>query len=211
MADTIASQTIEGFLDGLGSGSPTPGGGAVAALSGAAGSALISMVCNLTIGKPGYEEVEERARGILASAEHARGAFLEFADVDATAFDGVMAAFKMPKDTDVEKAARSQAIQRGYEGAAGPPLEIARLAAAQMELARETTEIGNANAASDGACAAQSLAAAVWSATYNVEINASALKDPLKAQALRDDVAALRAQAQALLDATNAAFAERLG
>ncbi len=111
------------------------------------------------------------------------------------AFDGVMDAFKMPKGTDAEKAARSQAIQRGYQEAAGPPLEIARLAAAQMELARETTEIGNANAASDGACAAQSLSAAVWSATYNVEINASALKDPAKAQALRDDVAALRAQA----------------
>ncbi|MCI0633777.1 MAG: cyclodeaminase/cyclohydrolase family protein [Actinobacteria bacterium] len=211
MADTIASQTIEGFLDGLASDSPTPGGGAVAALAGAAGSALISMVCNLTIDRPGYEEVEERARGILASAEHARGTFLEFADVDAAAFDGVMAAFKMPKATDAEKAARSQAIQRGYEEAARSPLEIARLAAAQMELARETTEIGNANAASDGACAAQSLFAAVWSATYNVEINASALKDPSKAQALRDDVAALRAQAQALLDATNAAFAERLG
>ncbi len=169
------------------------------------------MVCNLTIGKPGYEEVEERARGILAAAEHARGTFLEFADVDATAFDGVMDAFKMPKGTDAEKAARSRAIQRGYQEAAGPPLEIARLAAAQMELARETTEIGNANAASDGACAAQSLSAAVWSATYNVEINASALKDPAKAQTLRDDVAALRAQAQALLDATNATFAGRLG
>ena len=211
MADIIASQTIEGFLDGLASDAPTPGGGAVAALAGAAGSALISMVCNLTIGKPGYEEVEERARGILAAAEHARGTFLEFADVDAMAFDGVMDAFKMPKGTDAEKAARSQAIQRGYQEAAGPPLEIARLAAAQMELARETTEIGNANAASDGACAAQSLSAAVWSATYNVEINASALKDPAKAQALRDDVAALRAQAQALLDATNATFAGRLG
>lgn len=211
MSDVIASDAIEVFLDGLASESPTPGGGAVAAIAGATGSALISMVCNLTIGKAGYEEVQERMRGILAAAEHARGAFLEFADVDATAFDGVMAAFKMPKGTDAEKAARSRAIQRGYEEATSPPLEIARLAAAQMELARETTELGNANAASDGACAAQSLSAAVWSATYNVEINASALKDAVKAQVLRDEVSALRAQAQALLDATKAAFAGRLG
>lgn len=211
MSDVIASDAIEVFLDGLASESPTPGGGAVAAIAGATGSALISMVCNLTIGKAGYEEVQERMRGIRAAAEHARGAFLEFADVDATAFDGVMAAFKMPKGTDAEKAARSRAIQRGYEEATSPPLEIARLAAAQMELARETTELGNANAASDGACAAQSLSAAVWSATYNVEINASALKDAAKAQVLRDEVSALRAQAQALLDATNAAFAGRLG
>jgi formiminotetrahydrofolate cyclodeaminase len=80
-----------------------------------------------------------------------------------------------------------------------------------MELAREATEIGNANAASDGACAAQALSASVWSATYNIEINAAALKDAAKAQALRDEVSALRAHAEALLDATNAVFGSRLG
>jgi formiminotetrahydrofolate cyclodeaminase len=183
----------------------------VAALSGATGAALISMVCNLTIGRKGYEEAEERMHAILADAETARTAFLELADRDATAFDGVMAAFKMPKETDAEKAVRSQAIQRGYEAAAEVPLEIARRAAELMELARETTEMGNANAASDGACAAQALSASVWSATYNVDINAAALKDQAKATALRDEVSALRASAHALLDATDAAFGSRLG
>jgi methenyltetrahydrofolate cyclohydrolase len=148
---------------------------------------------------------------ILADAETARTAFLELADRDATAFDGVMAAFKMPKETDAEKAVRSQAIQQGYEAAAEVPLEIARRAAELMELARETTEMGNANAASDGACAAQALSASVWSATYNVDINAAALKDQAKATALRDEVSALLASAHALLDATDAAFGSRLG
>jgi formiminotetrahydrofolate cyclodeaminase len=202
---------VEGFLDALASDAPTPGGGAVAALSGATGAALISMVCNLTIGKKGYEEAEERLRGVLEEAEAARTALLDLADRDATAFDGVMAAFTMPKETDAQKAVRSQAIQEGYAAAATVPLEIAKRAAELMELAREVTEIGNAAASSDGASAAQVLSASVWAATYNVEINAAALKDPTKAQALRDEVSALRAHAEALLDATNVAFGARLG
>jgi formiminotetrahydrofolate cyclodeaminase len=121
-----------------------------------------------------------------------------------------MAAFKMPKETGAEKAARSAAIQQGYLSAATVPLEVAERAAALMELAREATAAGNASAASDGASAAQCLSAAVWAATYNVEINAAALKDGVKATELRDQVAALRAETAALLDATNRAFAERL-
>jgi formiminotetrahydrofolate cyclodeaminase len=208
---SIAGQTVDAFLKELASDSATPGGGPVAALEGAMGSALISMVCNLTIDKRGYEEAQERVRGILVEADQARAAFLELADRDAHAFDAVMEAFKMPKETDAEKAARAQAIQRGYEDAARPPLEIAKLAATQMEFAQEVTEIGNAQAASDGACAAQALAGSVWSATFNVEINAAALKDPAKAQAFRDEVSMLRANAAALLDAANATFATRLG
>jgi formiminotetrahydrofolate cyclodeaminase len=211
MSGRIAEQTFEEFLRGLGSDDPTPGGGAVAALSGATGAALISMVCNLTIGKEGYEDAQERMRWMLEEAETARNEFLDLADRDATAFDGVMAAFKMPKETDAEKAVRSKAIQVGYGSAARVPLEIAKRASELMELARETTEIGNVQAASDGACAGQALASAVWCATYNVEINAAALKDPARAQALRDEVSALRASTAALLDATNAAFASRIG
>jgi len=211
MTGRIAGTPVEVYLDALASDAPTPGGGAVAALAGATGAALISMVCNLTIGRTGYEEAEERMRGVLDEAEASRKALLDLADQDAAAFGAVMAAFTMPKETDAEKAVRSQAIQAGYEAATTVPLEIAKRAAELMELAREATEIGNANAASDGACAAQALSASVWSATYNIEINAAALKDPTKAQALRDEVSALRAHAEALLDATNVAFAARLG
>lgn len=211
MTEGIGATTTGDFLDGLASDAPTPGGGAVAALEGALGVALISMVCNLTLGKSEYEEAQERVAGALGESEGARVSFLDLADRDASAFDGVMEAFKLPKETDADKAARSQAIQRGYEAAATVPLEIARLAVTMMEFAREVTEIGNANAASDGACAAQALSAAVWSATYNVEINAAALKDAAKARSLRDEVSMLRANAEALLDATNAAFGARLG
>ena len=178
MTGRIAGTPVEVYLDALASDAPTPGGGAVAALAGATGAALISMVCNLTIGRTGYEEAEERMRGVLDAAEASRTALLDLADRDAAAFGAVMAAFTMPKETDAERAVRSQAIQEGYSAAAEVPLDIARRAAELMELAREVTEIGNANAASDGASAAQVLSASVWSATYNVEINAAALKDP---------------------------------
>jgi methenyltetrahydrofolate cyclohydrolase len=211
MTGRIAATPVEVFLDALASDAPTPGGGAVAAIAGASGAALISMVCNLTIGRKDYEEAEERMRGVLDEAEASRRVLVDLADRDATAFGSVMAAFKMPKETDAQKAVRAQAIQEGYEAAATVPLEIAKRAGELMELAREATEIGNANAASDGACAAQALSAAVWCATYNVEINAAALKDPAKAQTLRDEVSAVRAHAEALLDATNAAFGARLG
>jgi len=206
----IGGRTIDAFLAQLASDAPTPGGGAVAGLAGANGAALIEMVCNLTIGKVGYEEVDERMRAIVAEATAGRAALLDLADRDATAFDGVMAAFKMPKDTDAQKAERSLAIQREYEAAAVVPLECAKQAAALMGLAAEVTKIGNAQAASDGSSAAQCLSAAVWCATYNVEINAAALKDQAKAQALRDEVSALRASTQAQLDAANQAFAERI-
>ena len=211
MTGRIAATPVEVYLDALASDAPTPGGGAVAALAGASGAALISMVCNLTIGRKGYEEAEERMLGVLNVAEATRTVLLELADRDAAAFGSVMAAFAMPKETDADKAVRSQAIQEGYEAAATVPLEIAKRAAELMELAREATEIGNANASSDGASAAQVLSASVWAATYNVEINAAALKHPAKAQALRDEVSALRANTAALLDATNAAFSSRIG
>ncbi len=207
----IRGQTIGGFLEVLASDAPTPGGGAVAGLVGAIGAALVSMVCRLTIDKKGYEEVSERCRAILPEADEAREALVALADRDASAFDGVMAAFKMPKDTDEEKAARSAAIQRGYEVAAEAPLEIARRVISVMELALEVTEMGNVNAASDGSSAAQALAAAISCAIYNVEINAAALKDEGKTAAMREETASLREAAEELLEAAEAAFHVRLG
>lgn len=205
----IREQRVDAFLDVLASDSPTPGGGAVAGIAGAAGAGLIEMVARLTIGRDGYEDVGERMGALLAEAEAARAAFLDLADHDASAFDGVMAAFKMPKDTDAEKAARAEAIQYGYEASASVPLEVARRAVELMELAREATEKGNVNAASDGASAAAMLFAAASCAIFNVEINAASMKDAGAVEQMRTDVATLRAEAAALLDATNRAFAER--
>jgi glutamate formiminotransferase/formiminotetrahydrofolate cyclodeaminase len=209
--DGFADMTIAGFLDALASDSPTPGGGAVGAIAGAAGAGLVAMVCRLTIDRRKHEEAWERCREILSRVEKARDAFLALADRDAAAFDDVMAAFGMPKETDEDKVSRSAAIQRAYTTAAEVPLKVARQAVSLMELARDVTEIGNVNAASDGASGAQMLFAAVSCAIYNVEINAAGLKDQLKVAALGEEVDALRVRAAEQLAAANRAFAERLG
>jgi len=206
----IGERTIDRFLATVASDSPTPGGGAVAALAGAAGAALIEMVCNLTTDKKNYEDAWDRMRELRGQAERARSELVALADRDATAFDGVMEAFKMPKDTDGQRAVRAAAIQRGYLAAAKVPLEIARASASLMPLALETVERGNVNAASDGVSAAQMLFAGTECAIYNVQINAAALKDEAAAAALRDEVAALEGTAEELLAAANAAFTARL-
>jgi methenyltetrahydrofolate cyclohydrolase len=206
----FGSNKIDGFLDALASDAATPGGGAVAGLCGAAGAALISMVCRLTIGREAYEDAEEQMRRYLEDADAARGVFLELADRDAQAFDAVMSAFQLPKEDDRQKAERSAAIQRAYEGAARVPLEIASRAVALMDAAKATTELGNVNAASDGLVAAYSLHAATHGALANVEINVAALKDEAVARELRGETEALRTRAEALLSETKAAFAARL-
>jgi formiminotetrahydrofolate cyclodeaminase len=206
----IGEQTIDRFLATLASDSPTPGGGAVAALAGAAGAALIEMVCHLTIDKKNYEDAWDRMREIRGHAERARRELVALATRDASAFDGVIEAFKMPKDTEDQRATRAAAIQRGYLAAAQVPLEIARTSASLMPLALETVERGNVNAASDGVSAGQMLFAGTECAIYNVQINAAALKDEAAAATLRDEVARLQSKAEEQLAAANAAFATRL-
>jgi formiminotetrahydrofolate cyclodeaminase len=168
------------------------------------------MVCNLTIDKKGYEDASGRMRELRGQTERARSELVTLADRDATAFDGVMEAFRMPKDTEEQRTVRTAAIQRGYLAAAQVPLEIARASASLMPLALETVEAGNVNAASDGVSAAQMLFAGTECAIYNVQINAAALKDEAAASALLDEVAALRGKAEELLAAANVAFAARL-
>jgi formiminotetrahydrofolate cyclodeaminase len=208
--DPIATQTIQAFLDVLGSDSPTPGGGAVGAVAAATGCALISMVANLTVGRKGFEDLDDRMHQLVSHADEARADLLRLADAVAHAFDGVMAAFKMPKEIEEEKATRSAAIQRGYEDAARVPLEIARRAVGLMDLAEDVTALGNPRAASDGVCSASSLYAATLCAVANVEINAAALKDSTVRATLLDEVAGIKSRADQSLKETQTAFQLRL-
>jgi methenyltetrahydrofolate cyclohydrolase len=208
--DRLADLTVEGFLEVLASDAPTPGGGAAGAVSGATGAALISMVGRLTVGKPGFEDLDERMRALIGRADEARGAFLELADRDAHAFDGVMEAFAMPKASEEEKGARSAAIQAGYEHAASVPLEIARAAVDLMELAEDATAMGNPRAASDGMSGAAHLYGAALCAIANVEINATSLKDEARRAALLGEVAGLRERADRSIRESQTAFQLRL-
>ncbi|WP_025272046.1 cyclodeaminase/cyclohydrolase family protein [Haloglycomyces albus] len=172
----MRNTTIDQWYTDLASASPAPGGGAAAGMSAAMGAALVSMVCNLTIGKPKYAEHEEIAREVLAAAESARNDAQRLAEDDETAFNGVIAAYKMPKDTDEEKAARTDAVQKGLVQAAETPLAVCEVAARIIKLAGRIMNHSNPNVVSDVAVAASAARSALESAALNVDINLASIK-----------------------------------
>lgn len=169
--------TVKDFIDETASESPAPGGGSIAALSAASAAALITMVANLTLGKKGYEEVQGEMEEIKKIAGEYKDKFVNYIDEDSDAFNKIMAAFKMPKETDEEKKARTAAVQSAFKGAATVPLNVAKDAFKLLDLAKVVIEKGNQNAVTDGAVAAMSSRTAVLSALYNVKINLGSIKD----------------------------------
>ncbi len=189
----LAQMTVQGFLDELHSNSPAPGGGSVAALNGAIAASLVGMVANLTLGKKKYEEVAPEMEEIAKKMDELKNVFAEFIDKDANSFNGVMAAFKMPKETDEEKAKRTEAIQAGYKEAIAVPLAVAKSAAEMFDIIEDVLTRGNSQAASDALVAAISTRTAIISALLNVEINLSAVKDEEYVKRMNEEVDALRA------------------
>src|SRR5579863_10100845 len=147
---TVTQSSVEKFLDDLAGGNPTPGGGSAAAIMGAMGAALVSMVCNVTIGKKGYEGVEAEMRAILRESERVRSRLTAMVAEDIAAFDSIMAAYKLPKISDEDKARRAAAIQAGLRRATEAPLDCARVCAEVIALARRASERGYLNVISDG-------------------------------------------------------------
>lgn len=171
-------RTLNGFLDELASSAPAPGGGSVAALAGALGASLTSMVCNLTIGKKKYADVESDLKKILVRAEDLRGQFTVLIDKDTAAFNKVMEAFGLPKDTEPQKALRAAAIKEATKEATLVPLEVMKHCIDALALAQEVASKGNANSISDAGVSALMLHAACEGAALNVKINLNALDDP---------------------------------
>jgi formiminotetrahydrofolate cyclodeaminase len=168
---------LQEFIDQMASDAPVPGGGSVAALSGAIAAALAEMVANLTIGKKKYEEVEELMIEQKKFLIETREELLNLIDEDANAFDQVMQAFRLPKETEEEKVSRREAIQMSLKGAALAPLEIARKAYALMDYSEQVVLKGNQNAVTDGMVSAMMARTAVLSALLNVRINLASIKD----------------------------------
>jgi formiminotetrahydrofolate cyclodeaminase len=173
----LIKKDIVDFVATTASNEPVPGGGSIAALAGALAAALGEMVANLTIGKKKYVEVEEEMKVIASTLEEKRQILIELIDKDATSFDDVMKAFKLPKETDEEKAARTHAIQEGTKYAASVPLETAKVSYSIMEYSLKVVEKGNKNAVTDGAVSAMMARTAVLSALMNVKINLGSIKD----------------------------------
>lgn len=172
----MRDQTISGFLEQLAGRVPAPGGGATAALHAAQAAALLGMVARYSDG-PRYTEHAQTIGRILAESDALRDRALVLAERDAAAFTAVTDAYRLPRDTDADRAARSAAIGQALVGAAGPPAEVVTVSGRLVELAEELLPVGNRNVITDVAAAAEAARAAAATARLNVEINLGGIKD----------------------------------
>ena len=184
----IKDQTIETFLQQLASASATPGGGSAAAIMGSMGAALVSMVANLTIGKEKYKAVEADMQALLEEAEALCICLLDAVRADVDAFDQVMAAYRLPKNTEEEKTLRSKEIQEALKTATDVPLECVRLSAAVIDLSRTAMEKGNRNVISDAGVAVLAAHAALKSSALNVYVNLNAIQDTTFTKQRREEL-----------------------
>ena len=173
----IKDKSVQAFIDGLASKAPTPGGGSAAAVMGAQAAALISMVCNLTIGKPKYAEVEVEMHALLEKSEALRETLTGMIKADVEVFERLMATYGLPKDSDEEKVARSEAIQSALKEATVVSLKCAHACAETIALSRIAAYKGNLGVISDAGVAVMAGYGALKSAALNVYINAGSLKD----------------------------------
>lgn len=173
----IKDKSVQVFMDELASKAATPGGGSAAAVMGALAAALISMVCNLTIGKPKYVEVEADMQALLEKSEALRETLIGMIKADVDVFDRLMATYALPKDTIEQKAARSEAIQTMLKEATVVPLMCAHACAETIALSRIAVDKGNINVISDAGVAVMAGYGALKSAALNVYINVGGLKD----------------------------------
>ena len=175
-------KSLQHYLDELSSSSPTPGGGNVAALCGVLASSLGEMVCNLTIGKKKYLDFESEAKHILSQFLLFKKEFLTLAERDNEAFDRVMDAFKLPKETDAQKSFRHSAIDHATMEAALVPEEVIMKCKELLPILEKIAEKGNQNSLSDAGVAISLVSAAAEGAFLNVAINCSELSDKVAAQ-----------------------------
>jgi len=207
----LTTLSLQEFSSELSQGTATPGGGSVAGLAGAQGAALLAMVCNLTIGRKKYADVEEMMIKARGAAVDLRQTLLGLMEADVRAFDGVMAAYKLPKNTPEQKIARSAAIQAGLKEATRTPMETLIACVDVLELAPQVITAGNPNVISDGGAGVLSAHAGMMIAALNVRINLNAIKDEafVAEQSIRMD--ALIARGDAVKARAWAIVSERLG
>ncbi|MHA1990111.1 MAG: cyclodeaminase/cyclohydrolase family protein [Candidatus Hodarchaeales archaeon] len=187
----LIDKTVVDFLKETASDSPAPGGGSVAALSGALAAALGSMVCNLTQGKEKYVNVEEDIKDINTRLQTHMQRLIELVDEDANAFNDVMTAFKMPKDTDEQKENRSSAIQEGYKKAISVPLETAKLSLHCLGLISNLVTKGNQNAVTDAGTGSLMALSGVRGAIFNIKINLTSIKDANYVKNIKNEISNL--------------------
>jgi len=176
------------LLDEFASSKPTPGGGSAAAYSGAMAAALVSMVARLTIGKKKYSSVEAQMDEIILQSEKIRSQLTDLVQKDATAFEDVMRAFKLPKDTPEMESTRMHSIEIATQSAAQVPMQVAQLSLTILALAERVVTLGNINAISDGGSAGALAMASIKAASYNVRINLANISDTLVLESMQTQI-----------------------
>jgi formiminotetrahydrofolate cyclodeaminase len=173
----LTSLSVNDFLDEIASSSPAPGGGSVSALAATLGAALTSMVCCLTIGKKKYADVQSEVEKVLKQSEELRAQFKAIIDEDTAAYNKVMSAYGLPKDTEEQKSKRTAEIQEAMKTATLAPLKLMEFCGKAMKLVKIIAEQGNQNSLSDTGVAALMLHAGCEGAALNVLINLSVMQD----------------------------------
>jgi formiminotetrahydrofolate cyclodeaminase len=207
----ITQASVAKFLDDLASGAPTPGGGSAAAIMGAMGAALVSMVCNVSIGKKGLEAVEPEMKALREQSEKLRARLLEMVAEDIAAFDGLMAAYRLPKASETDKLRRTEAIQTSLRAATETPLDCARACGEVIDLAQRAGKAGYSGVISDAGVGVVAAYAALRSAALNVYINAPSLKDKDFAHQVTTEVDELLEASAQCSEAVYALVRGRLG
>ncbi len=209
--DCLMARSARDFVDEVSRESPAPGGGSIAALAGALGAALASMVANLTVGKEGYEKVWEDLDDLATRAQRIKDRLVRSVDTDTDAFNAVLEAMRLPRSTPEERKARKAAIQEGYKAATQVPLETARACFEALKLAVEVAHKGNAASVTDAGVGGLMAAAGVEAAVYNVKINLPSIEDEAFRQSMSETLDELVREAHHYRDELRAYVLEQLG
>ena len=208
----LISMTLDGFADETASESPAPGGGSISAYAGALGVSLGTMVANLSSHKPGWDERWEEFSQWAEKGQVIKDKLLKLVDEDTNAFNKIMDAFGLPKGSDDEKKARTEAIQAATRYATEVPFQVMQLCFDSMPIIKAMAETGNPNSVSDAGVGALCARTGVLGAFLNVKINASGLKDKAyvsdiiaKAQAIADQAVKMEAE---IIDIVNQKIAQ---
>ena len=191
----LKSLSVKEFIDKVTGNDPVPGGGSVSALNGSLAASLAAMVANLTVGRKKYVEVNDEMEQISARMTEQSAKLLADVDRDAEAYDRVFAAFKLPKETDEEKAVRKEAIQRETKYAAEVPMEVARTASELLPMIDAAARRGNSNAVTDATVAMMCARTAVIGALLNVRINLTSITDEAFVKTMTEEADRLEAVA----------------
>ena len=190
-AGELVRKTVGEFVDEVSRDTPAPGGGSIAALAGSIGAALAAMVANLTAGKAEFSGRYEELDALAGQAQDIKDQLLAAVDADTQAFNGVMEALRMPKDTPDQKSVRSQALLSGYKHATEVPLQTARQCRAALELCLQAARCGNDVMITDAGVGALVALAGVKGAAYNARINLKSIKDPAFVERVGVEIAQL--------------------